>query len=107
MNTTEVLITPRSRNLAFGFNNKPEPINGYLGFSPAAAPREQGGFATLRRQLAEHRRINSGNDSRGDYFVSGKRVSDDDKHKIHDLLSMVLDPECPDYMKSVVVEVEN
>jgi len=101
-----VRITPRNRNLSFGWNNKPEQIGGTLGFSHAAPPREQGGFATLRRQLAEHRLINSANDSRGDYFVGGKRVSDDDKHKIDDLLFMVLDPECPDSMKYVLVEVE-
>ena len=87
-NTTEtstntVLISTRSRNLSCGWENKPiqtynENGSSDLGFKTPNAPREQGGVATLRRQLAECEQVNSGNYSRKEFFVGGKRVVNSD-----------------------------
>ena len=104
--TTETItITPQSRNLSFGWDNKPRQMKWGLGFDPAPAPTEQGGLATLRRQMAECRRINSGNDYARSFFVGGQRVVSGD-YAIDALLTAMLDPECPPCFKFATVEVE-
>ena len=72
---TVFTITPKSRNLSLGHTNRPTG-NGTEIDTPAA-PKQQGGIATVKRELAECRRINSG----GTYyntalFVSGQRVTE-------------------------------
>ena len=103
MTTTETItetitITPQNRNLSFGWDNKPRQMKWGLGFDPAAAPTKQGGLATLRRQMAECRKINSANGYTKSFFVGGQRVVSGD-YAIDALLST---PGC----KAVDVEVE-
>ena len=70
---TVLTITRKSRNLSMGWCNSPTGRGTEI--SEPSAPREQGGIATLHRQIAECRRTNSG----GNYhttglYVGGKRV---------------------------------
>lgn len=70
-------ITRKSRNLGIAAtayaNNGPR---GHY-FAPLAKPRYQGGCETIRRELADYRKIWSGNSYRVDLFVGGKRVAHD------------------------------
>lgn len=73
-------ISRRSRNLAYGWSNQPvqrynDRGDSYLDIEAPAAPREQGGLATLQRQRRERMTYCSG----GAYysealFVGGRRV---------------------------------
>ena len=103
--TETITITPKSRNLSFGWDNKPRQMKGGLGFDPVAAPANQGGLATVSRQMTECRRVNSGNDYARSFFVGGQRVIRGSQ-EIEALLTAVLDPECPACFKVATVEVE-
>lgn len=103
--TETITITTASRNLSFGWDNKPRQMKGGLGFDLAPAPTQQGGLATLRHQMAECRRINSGNGYTKNFFVGSKRVVSGDL-ELETMLTAVLDTDCPESLKTATVEVE-
>lgn len=72
-------ITSKSRNL--GINATAYATNGPNGyyFAPLDYPAHTGGCATIRKQLADYRRMWSGGTYyRVDMFVGGKRVNHED-----------------------------
>ena len=109
--TTEAMtITPANRDLSFGWDNKPVRRyaphgSGSLGFDAPAAPKTQGGLSVLRRQMAECRRINSGNHYSKAFFVDGKRVVSG-ADQIEMMLTATRDKNCPVYLRYADVEVE-
>ena len=109
--TTETMtITPANRDLSFGWDNKPVRCyasNGsdFLGFDAPTAPKTQGGLSVLRRQMADCRRINSGNHYSKAFFVDGKRVVSG-ADQIEMMLTATQDKNCPAYLRYADVEVE-
>ena len=72
---TVFTITPKSRNLSLSHTNHPTGNGTEIGTPPA--PKTRGGLASIKRELAECRKINSG----GTYynvslFVCGQRVTE-------------------------------
>ena len=68
-------ITPKSRNLSLSHTNHPTGVGTEISTPPA--PKTRGGLASVKRELAECREINSG----GTYynvslFVGGQRVTE-------------------------------
>ena len=72
---TVFTISNKSRNLSFGWTNSPTGRNTEI--ATPGAPRVQGGMATVKHQIAECHRCNSG----GTYhntalFVGGQRIAE-------------------------------
>ena len=72
---TVFTISNKSRNLSFGWTNS--PTGRATEIATPGAPLEQGGMATVKQQIAECRRCNSG----GTYhntalFVGGQRIAE-------------------------------
>ena len=72
---TREIISKKSRNLGYGWTNN--VVQGDAGLRIATEQIKcdaQGGPATVQREIADARRINSGNDWAGALFVGGRRV---------------------------------
>ena len=74
--TTETVFTisNKSRNLSFGWTNSPTGRSTEI--ATPGAPLEQGGMATVKQQIAECRRCNSGGTFHNTaLFVGGQRIA--------------------------------
>lgn len=75
MQTITTTISRRSRNLAFGWSNRPiRDERGNLIIETPSAPSTVGGIPTVQAQADDRHKISGGADSKGALFVGGKRV---------------------------------
>ena len=113
MQTEDLTISPRSRNLGYAWTNTPvqkytDSGHSYLGFNTPRHPQVVGGPRTIRQEMASAARGNSGNDWHSAFFVGGRRVVAVDGYVPHRIAWEVMESLDSEYapFRTVTVTVE-